>query len=241
MRCASVGGAGGCQPGQYGVDAAEQPRVAQRAAADHDAVAAGLFNGLLRALGGCDIPVRKHRDAHGLFDGRHGVPVNRRGCTSVPACGRERRAGPRRFARTGGPPPARSGARHPSRCRILTVSGVSSPSACRAARTIAPHSAGSSISLLPAPPPVILGAGQPMLRSSISNRISRSRKNRDSLPEQVRLAAEQLHGVQPVGVAVPQQGQALFIAKGDGLGAGHLADLSRPRRGPPSGGGRPRR
>ena len=59
--------------------------------------------------------------------------------------------------------------------RILTVSGVSSPSARRATATICPQSGGSSSSLLPAPLPVILGAGQPILMSSISNRTPFSR------------------------------------------------------------------
>ena len=54
--------------------------------------------------------------------------------------------------------------------RILTVSGRSPPRASRAALTIAPQRAGSSSSLLPAPPPVILGAGHPMFISRISNR-----------------------------------------------------------------------
>ena len=59
--------------------------------------------------------------------------------------------------------------------RILTVRGMSCPSACRAAATIRPQSAGSSSSLLPAPPEVILGAGQPIFRSRRSKAISFSR------------------------------------------------------------------
>ena len=53
--------------------------------------------------------------------------------------------------------------------RILTVRGLSGPRALRAAATMRPHSSGSCISLLPAPLDVILGAGQPMLISRISN------------------------------------------------------------------------
>ena len=65
--------------------------------------------------------------------------------------------------------------------RILTVSGVSSPSALRAAATICPQSGGSSSSLLPAPLPVILGAGQPMLMSRMSNWMPCSLTNRIAL------------------------------------------------------------
>ena len=62
--------------------------------------------------------------------------------------------------------------------RIFTVSGVSSPSALRAAAAICPQSGGSSRSLLPAPLLVILGAGQPILISRMSNRMPFSRTNR---------------------------------------------------------------
>ena len=65
--------------------------------------------------------------------------------------------------------------------RIFTVSGVSSPKARRAAATICPQSGGSSSNLLPAPLLVILGAGQPILMSRISNWMPFSRINRIAL------------------------------------------------------------
>ena len=52
--------------------------------------------------------------------------------------------------------------------RIFTVTGRST--AFTTASTMRPQRAGSRISALPAPPPVILGAGQPMLMSMKSGR-----------------------------------------------------------------------
>ena len=52
--------------------------------------------------------------------------------------------------------------------RILTVTGREV--FCTTCSTILPQTSGSSISLLPAPPDTILGAGQPMLMSRKSNR-----------------------------------------------------------------------
>ncbi len=166
MRACRLGLLGCRGPLDGGVHPLEEPRVAESPAGDHHTVAfvSRTMPPHPRPSGCRRCPAPAHLP-HPLPG--HDLRVDARGVHLLPGCGRAPPPAPRPPARRPLHTPLRSHGPRPSPCASCTVTGrLVFATTCS---TMRPQRSGSSISLLPAPPDTILGAGQPMLISTKSN------------------------------------------------------------------------
>ena len=98
-----VGSARARLPGEGGGQVAEEPRPAEAAAADDDAVAAGLGDHPQRVVGLPDVAVAEHRDVDGLVQPRDGRPVGGAGVELVGGAAVQRDRGGALVLRRSGP------------------------------------------------------------------------------------------------------------------------------------------
>ena len=212
---------------QYGVDALKQPGVAQRAAADHHARAAGLLQNLLCAFRRGDIAVCQHRNADRFADLRDGIHINGRDvhllpraamhgdqvctvCFTLPGHGNAGQL-------LGIPANAHFNGQRLIRPQGSAGSGHHAAAQLRVLHQFAACTAGCDL-------------GGRATHVDVQNIKLHAffLNDPDSLRHRFGLGPKQLHGINAVGGLVPQQAHAFVIAKGNGLGAGHLA--YRPRR-----------
>ena len=119
-------------------DVADQPGPAQRRAADHHRIGAGVREHLGGVLGARAIAIGDHRNAHGLLDRGDRRPIGARPCRIAGACGHARSpcAAPSASARRASSGALREASSQPS--RILTLTGIAI-AAPRGARSARPH------------------------------------------------------------------------------------------------------
>ena len=209
--------------GERGVHPLEQPGIAKRAAADHDPVAAGGGEQFDRAFGRSDVAVGKDRDRNSPLDFGNRGRVNRRDVHLFPrAAVYNKQVGPVFLAGFGD---GRAGQvvgipadAHLDGQRPLPAEGFPRGFDNRAAAR------GVQQQLASRPAAGDLGRGAPHVYIQDIKPEPFFQQDFDGPPDRLGFAAEQLHGVYAVGVAVAQQIDALVVAEGDRLGAGHLAD-----------------
>ena len=214
-------------PQQGGAHPLKEPGIAQRPPSDHHPVAAGFFQHGQGAFGGGDVAVGQHRDGHRFLDLGNGLSVDGRNIHLLPGSAMHRDEVGAVFLAPPGHLHTGEMFRVPANAHLdgqrhLRADGFPGgldhlPAEEGIQHQLAARSAGGNFGCRTAHVNVQNIIADPLFG-----------QNADGTPQRGGIRPKQLDCVQPVGVGVSQQGQAFLVAKGNGLGAGHLAD--RPGR-----------